>query len=166
MDFFLPGLPRHALDLQPVAHIGEHIPVAHEAERLKDHGDFGAPELQKLPLGQGGEVLAVEEHPAGAHAVELVEAADQGGLPGAGQADDDKDLAAGDLQIDVPESNRNTGFFLHLFLGGARLQQPDGLRPVEAVELRQMLHFQNDLIGLTHGSPHCSASVSAPFSMD
>jgi hypothetical protein len=66
---------------------------------LEDHLEL-APVGPQLPAGQGGDVVPVEDHPAGGEGVQAGGAACQRGLAGAGLADQAEGLPAADLQAD------------------------------------------------------------------
>ena len=45
---FFPMRFWNAFNLQPISHIAEHVPVAHKAEGLEDHGDFFPAECKEF----------------------------------------------------------------------------------------------------------------------
>ena len=73
------------------------VHVVEEVEALEHHADGLAQAVDVDVLG--GQVLAVEPHVAGVGGLEQVNAAQQGGLAGAGGADDGDDLARHDLEV-------------------------------------------------------------------
>jgi hypothetical protein len=75
---------------------------------LEDHADTAACLAQLLAgagaaADEGGEVLSGDRHGAGGGTLQEVDAADEGGLAGAGLADDAVHLALADVQIDAVE---------------------------------------------------------------
>ncbi len=79
-----------------------------QVELLEDHPDAAARPAQLLARaraasGEGREVLARDGHGAGGGALQEVDAADEGGLAGAGLADDAVHLALADVQVDSVE---------------------------------------------------------------
>ncbi len=75
---------------------------------LEDHAAL----MACLTQGGGihrGQVLSVDENPAGARALEQVDAADERRLAGAGEADDAVNRAFGHLQVDILQRLHGTG---------------------------------------------------------
>ena len=72
-----------------------------------DHGDVAAAHALQFDLRQGHEVLALEDQLAGGDAAgfgrQAKQAAGEGGLAGAGFADQSEDLAAFDAQVEVAD---------------------------------------------------------------
>ena len=82
-----------------------------EVESLEDHPDLGALAAD-LAIGQlvdlvaalpVADQLAVDRQPAGVDLLEMVDAAKEGALAGAGRPDDAQHLSGRDLEVDAAE---------------------------------------------------------------
>jgi hypothetical protein len=80
-----------------------------EVERLEDHADDAEAEAGQLDGRQAGEVVAGDREGAGGRAVEAAQEVEQGGLAGAGLAQEGDALAAGDLEGDAAEGVHRGG---------------------------------------------------------
>ena len=78
-------------DLHGEADVFEAGALHEQIELLEDHAD-GPAHLQKRPGGQGGHVLAVDDHMAGGGLLQQVDAPDQRGFAGAAHAHDAEDV--------------------------------------------------------------------------
>ena len=83
-----------------VAHGGER---RQEVEALEDEAYFGATHFGALGVGEFGKVNAVDEDRAGGSAGKTAEDVEEGGLAGAGGADDGDELAGRDGEADLAE---------------------------------------------------------------
>jgi hypothetical protein len=95
------GVPlRHALHLHRRQHaVLQHGQVGKQVEVLKHHADLAADGVDAADVA--GEQHAVDNDVAALEVLQPVDAAQHGGLAGAGRAADDDALAAGDGQVDV-----------------------------------------------------------------
>src|SRR5262249_52743318 len=99
-----------ALHLEPVSDVVDHRPVREEPEVLEDHRHFRATELAQRASVRTEDVLAADADRARRRLDQACDAADEGRLAAAREAHDDEDLAAGDVEGDVPRGDRATGF--------------------------------------------------------
>src|SRR5690606_6317277 len=74
-----------------------------EVVELEDEADVVAPERRQLALGGGTEVVAGVADGAGRGAVEPAEDVEERGLPAAGGAEEDDELAREEVEVDAPE---------------------------------------------------------------
>ena len=72
-----------------------------KVEALEDEADLGAAHSGALGVGEFGEVCAVDEDRAGGGVGEAAEDVEEGGLSGAGGADNGDELAGSDGEVDV-----------------------------------------------------------------
>lgn len=103
---FLPGV---AEDLQRQFDVVLDGARGQQVEVLEDHADGAARAAQFLAgpsaaPGERGQIGPVDAHGARRGAFEEVDAADEGGLPGAAAADDSEDLALAYVQVDAVQS--------------------------------------------------------------
>nr|WP_255515049.1 hypothetical protein [Quadrisphaera sp. INWT6] len=96
-------------------------PAGQQAVGLEDGADAAA-RLAQLPLAQGGEVAAADEHRARRRALQQRGAGGERRLAGAGRADDGGDLPGGDGQV---EGVQHGGGVLALPVGFGELAELD-----------------------------------------
>ena len=75
--------------------------MVEEVERLEDHADFAAQEMQRIAVR--GDVLAVDQYLSGGRRFEHVEGTEERTLAGAGRTDDRDHLALVNLETDITE---------------------------------------------------------------
>lgn len=132
----------HSLDLQAVARVLQDTAVGEEREVLEDHADLLRAHFAQRAVAEGGQVLAVEEHPARRRLKESVEHAQERGLAGSRETHDHEDVARldGEGCVDDRSSRPLTAQliaagavleFLHGFIGSSaeHFVQAVGLQP-------------------------------------
>ena len=82
--------------------VGQHAGASDQVELLEDHAD-PAPDLAQVLLRSGRHVHAVPDDPARGRLDQAVDAAQQGGLARAAQADDRQELSIGHLKAHIVE---------------------------------------------------------------
>ena len=90
----------HPGDLQGEGDVAQDGTLLEEVEALENHAD-GLPQLQQFLAAEPGQAFAVHQHLALGGAFEQVDAAHQGALARAGQADDAENFTVVDGEIDV-----------------------------------------------------------------
>ena len=140
------GLPDgHALDREAVGGVLGHRLVDMQPEPLEHHRDAVAPDLDQLLPAEREDIAPVDHDPARRRLDQPVDVADQGGLAGAGQAHDDRDLPGGNLDVDVLQPKHMAVLFEQFLLGHALLDgREHRLRP-GAEDLVEVLDADLDL---------------------
>ena len=87
----------------------QHRQVGHERKRLEHHGQVFAAQGNQGLFGHGRDVLAAEQDLPMAGLDQAVEQANQGGLAGARQAHEHKNLALVDGEIGVSDADHHAG---------------------------------------------------------
>jgi hypothetical protein len=143
---------RDPVDGQRVADDGADAPVGVERPVgvLEDHLEL-APVGPELPARQGGDVVPVEDHPAGGEGVQAGGAAGQGGLAAAGLADQAEGLAAVDVQADPVDGVDGLGV------------PPGEDPPADREVLDHLLQVEQDLPGAA-GTLRHAAQLPLPLS--
>ena len=98
-------LAREAFEVEREGHVLDAGERGEEVEELEDEADFVAAEAGEVVIGERGDGLAVDADFAGGGAVEAADQVEEGGLSGAGGADDGDHFAAGDVEVDGIEGD-------------------------------------------------------------
>ncbi len=139
----------HALHLEPVAGVLQHVAVREQREVLEDHGDLRGPYVAQLTRGQRGEVLAAEEDASRGGFQQAVQHAQQSGLARSRQTHDDEDLAGPDVEGGVDHGSGGP-VGAQLVAACAAFERADGGSAVGGTPPEHLV----DVLGLERGHIH------------
>ena len=140
----------HAAHLEAIGDVVDHLAVRQEAEVLEDHRGVGAPQVAELALAGLDDVVAVHHDLAGGRLDEPGQQPDQRGLPGAGEAHHDEDLAGRYVERHVLDADHAAGLLLEVGATQTLVGCPDDLVRALAEDLPEVAHRQGGVAAGGH----------------